>query len=87
MTYTIDTLSNLTINGFTWTNTQIKEVLGLSTEPKQLSFKSDGLYSYNKFLDKLPDLEKKLKDKYVKSLVDKQLLESTQNSFTESQNE
>jgi hypothetical protein len=80
-TYSIDSKSNLSIDGYLWTNLQIKEVLGLPNLPTQLSFKSDGLYTFNKFLDKLVSLENKLKSRYIKTAADKEKIESTQNSF------
>jgi hypothetical protein len=87
VTYTIDSKSNLIINGYTWTSSQLKEVLGLPSPPIQLSFKTDSLYSFNKYLDKLSDLSNKLKSKYVKNPADKSLLDSTQNTFTNNNNQ
>jgi hypothetical protein len=84
-TYTIDSKSNLIINGYLWTNLQLKETLVLVSLPNQLSFKSDGLYSFNKFLDKLNALEDKLKSKYIKTPADKEKLESIQTSFLDVQ--
>lgn len=82
-TYKIDTNSNLSINGFGWSSTNIKEALGLDKLPTQLSFKSDGLYSFNKFLDKLVPLEDKLKAKFIKSTEQKEILESVQRGFVD----
>lgn len=84
-TYTIDSKSNLIVNGYLWTNSQIKDVLALTTPPIQLTFKSDGLYSFNKFLSKLVDLNEALKRKYIKIETDRELLESTQNAFRDEQ--
>lgn len=86
-TYTIDSKSNLIINGYTWTNVQIKEVLDLPSVPVQMVFKSDAIYSSKKFLDKLESLENKLKNKYIKTPEERTILESTQNSFIDNQNQ
>ena len=82
-TYKIDTNSGLTINGFGWSTGNIQEALGLDKRPTQLSFKSDGLYSFNKFLDKLAPLEDKLKAKFIKTPEQKEVLESTQRNFVD----
>lgn len=79
--FAIDTKSNLIINGYTWDSEKLKSVLGLQVAPTQLSFKSDGLYSVNKFLDKLETIEKKLKIKFVKTDEDKAKLASIQKEF------
>lgn len=84
-TYTIDSRSNLIINGYTWTNSQIKEVLALDTTPIQLSFKTDGLYSFGKYLSKLVELNNFLENKYVKTLADREQLNSVQGSFLDNQ--
>jgi hypothetical protein len=84
-TYTIDSKSNLIINGYLWTNLQIKETLALTSLPTRLTFKSDGLYTFDKFLEKLGSLENKLKSKYIKTTADKEKLESVQSSFNSNQ--
>lgn len=86
-TYKIDTNSNLSINGFGWSSTNIKEALGLDKPPTQLSFKSDGLYSFNKFLDKLVPLEDKLKAKFIKTTEQKEVLEEIQRGFVDNGNQ
>ena len=85
-TYKIDTNSNLLINGFGWGPGNIKEALGLDKLPTQLSFKSDGLYSFNKFLDKLVPLEDKLKAKFIKTPEQKEVLENVQKGFVDNGN-
>lgn len=82
-TYTIDSKSNLLINGYSWSNVQIKETLGLEVVPIRLSFKSDGLYTFNKFIQSLGKLELSLIGKYIKTPADKTLLESTQKAYLE----
>ena len=83
--YTIDSKSNLVISGYTWTNVQIKEVLALNSPPINLSFKSDSIYSFGKFLSKLTDLSQLLQNKFIKTIADRELLETSQEAFRDSQ--
>jgi hypothetical protein len=65
VTYKVDTSSNLVIDGYTWTATNIKVVLSLTSLPTSLTIKTDSLYSNGKYLDKLSDLKAKLENKYL----------------------
>jgi hypothetical protein len=65
VTYKIDTGSNLVIDGYTWTPSNIKGVLALTSLPTNLTIKTDSLYSSGKYLDKLSDLKVKLENKYL----------------------
>jgi hypothetical protein len=85
--YRIDSKSNLIINGYSWTNTQIKTVLGLNDVPINLTFKSDALYSSNKFLDKLSDLEAKLISNFITTPEKREALQRTKEEFTNNQNQ
>jgi len=60
VTYTIDTSSNLLINGYTWTPIIIKSALNLDTAPLNLTIKTDTLFTNNQNLGKLQDIKTKL---------------------------
>ncbi len=84
-TYTIDTNSNLIVNGYTWTNNQIREVMGLNVVPTQLSFKSFDLFSFDKRIQSLQKLNTDLKQKFLKTEAERSLYESTQKAFLDRQ--
>ena len=85
VTYTIGSDSSLTINGFSYTSGDIKAGLGLSSNPINLSIKSDGLYSNDQYLDKLSNLNSKLSKKVIKTEAQKTRLEQTQQDFITNQ--
>lgn len=64
-TYAIDSGSNLVIDGYSWTPTQLRSVLNLTSDPTTLTFKTDAIYSNNKYLDKLSSLKTKLETKFL----------------------
>jgi hypothetical protein len=80
-TYAIDSGSNLVIDGYSWTPTQLKGALNLSSEPTRLSFKTDAVYSNDKYLDKLSTLKTKLESKYLVTKEIKDLKSRIENNF------
>ena len=76
-TYKIDANSNLIIDGVNWTSSQIKAVLNLTSNPTNLTIKTDSLYSNGQYLDILPELSKKLESKYITTLDQKDIYAQT----------
>ena len=80
-TYTISSNSDLIVNGYTWTSSQIKILLSLNSTPTNLTMRSDSLYSNGKYLDKLPYLETRLRNMFIKTPDEKKVYESTQSNY------
>ena len=81
ITYTITTTSGLTVNGYTWTNSQLKVAGGLSSNPNNLTIKNDSLYTNGKLIGKLNDLSSQLQGIFLDTADKKTIYTSTQNSF------
>jgi hypothetical protein len=71
VTYTVTSGSGIKIDGMNWSSGNIKGALSLTSNPTNLTIKSDSLYSNGKYLDKLSELKKKLENKYVLSSDEK----------------
>jgi hypothetical protein len=80
VTYTINQNSSLLIDGYEWTTQQIKTALALDTNPIGLSFRTDSLFSSDKFLDTLLALSKKLQN-LLTTTEEKTKYEQTQQNF------
>ena len=63
--YTITSTSNLVIDGYTWTSSQIKDTLSLSQTPIELTIRGNILYSKGQFLSDLGSLKTQLEKKYL----------------------
>ncbi|NBP58024.1 hypothetical protein EBU71_16095, partial [bacterium] len=55
--YEIDAQSNLIINGYLWTPSQLKQGLNLDSNPTRLTIKNDSLFTSEKLLGKLGDIK------------------------------
>jgi hypothetical protein len=71
VTYTVTSGSGIKIDGMNWSSGNIKGALSLTSNPTNLTIKSDSLYSNGKYLDKLSELKEKLENKYVLSSDEK----------------
>lgn len=78
--YEINPDSSLTISGYRWSNNQLKEVLGLTEAPTNLKFRDAGLYSNDKFLQKLEILKADLERKYLTTPEQNQIFNTTVNN-------
>lgn len=63
--YAITTNSSLVIDGYEWTVTQIRSLLGLDANPISLTIITSSLYSSGQFLDNLVSLSNKLQTKFL----------------------
>ena len=63
--YTITSTSNLVIDGYTWTSSQIKDTLSLSQTPIELTIRGNVIYSKGQFLLDLGSLKTQLEKKYL----------------------
>lgn len=79
--YQIDESSSLSINGLKYTSSNIKDTLGLSSLPTNLSFKTDNLYSNNQLLDSLLSISDKLYKKFTITQDQKDISKDIQNNF------
>jgi hypothetical protein len=70
VTYTITVNSALVIDGYEWTNQQIKKVLNLDVDPIQLTIRTDSLFSSERFLQLLEKLSIALKTTYLTTTAD-----------------
>jgi hypothetical protein len=70
VTYTITINSSFVVDGFEWTSAQIKTVLNLDVNPITLTFRTDSLFTAEKYLDGLESLSQKLQTKYLVSAED-----------------
>ena len=66
--FRIENDSSININGYNWTGTQIKAVLGLDFTPTMLSIKDVSVYSNDKFLANLNDLSNLLQKTYLNTV-------------------
>lgn len=66
--FQIENDSSININGYNWTGTQIKAVLGLDFTPTMLSIKDVSVYSNDKFLANLNDLSNLLQKTYLNTV-------------------
>ncbi|NBP57895.1 hypothetical protein EBU71_15420, partial [bacterium] len=57
ISYTIDAQSNLIVDGYSWSPSQIKSSLNLDKNPNNLTFKTDTLFTNNQTLGRLPDVK------------------------------
>lgn len=81
VTYTITTNSSLTVDGYEWTTVQIKTVLNLNTNPTNLTFRTDSLFSEDKFLGRLVEIVDQLEAKYLTNPEDLVNYQQTQQNF------
>jgi len=81
VTYKITSTSGLDIDGVGWGPGNIKRALSLPSFPTNLTIKSDSLYSNGEYLDKLPDLKKKIEDIEVTTAEGKSIIEQITRDF------
>jgi hypothetical protein len=81
VTYTISTNSSLLIDGFEWTSQQIKTVLNLEVNPTSLTFRTNALFTGDKYLDLLEELSIKLTSRYLITPEDQTKYDQTVNNF------
>lgn len=81
VTYTININSSLIIDGFEWTTQQIKTVLNLDSNPLSLTFRTNSLFSFDRFLDTVDELSKKLNTKYLTTPEEITRYQQTVNNF------
>ena len=81
VTYTVTSGSGIKIDGMNWSTDYIKRALSLTSNPTNLTIKSDSLYSNGKYLDKLSELKEKLENKYVVSSDEKTILKQVTKDY------
>jgi hypothetical protein len=79
--YTIGADSSLTIDGYRFTNNDLKKALGLPSAPTNLSMKDSSLYSNDQILDNLLKIKKRLQSVIINTPELKALYDSTQAKF------
>jgi hypothetical protein len=84
VTYTISTNSSLVIDGFEWTSQQIKTVLNLEVNPTSLTFRTNTLFTGDKFLDSLEEISIKLTSRYLITPEDQTRYDQTVANFKNS---
>jgi hypothetical protein len=84
VTYTITQNSSLVTNGFEWTTQQIKTVLLLDTNPFQLSFRTNDIFTGERFLDDVEILSEKLKGYFITTPESMATYDQTIFNFTSS---
>ena len=73
--------SELIIDGYNWTSTQLKSALNLSSAPTNLKIQSDSLYTNGKYLDKLINIDQLLQSIYLDSSDKKTIHSTTQTNY------
>ena len=80
-TYAVSSNSELIIDGYNWTSTQLKSALNLSSAPTNLKIQSDSLYTNGKYLDKLINIDQLLQSIYLDSSDKKTIHSTTQTNY------
>jgi hypothetical protein len=81
ITYQINTDSSLSIDGYTWTTTQLKQAYNLDNNPINLTIQTDTLYTKNAFLARLPEIKTALENKFLTTSDSRSIYNTTQTTF------